>query len=972
MTPECWRIELLGELRACCGSQVHTRFTTHKIGGLLAYLALHRDRSHPREELIALFWPEADLDQGRISLRTALASLRRQLEPPGREPGSVLLADRLSVRLRTEAVATDVAEFDRLREESKSDDPQTQIERLTRALSLYRGDLLSGHYDEWTTMERERLSEARFDALRRLSNALEARGDYAQAVEFSRRVVQANPFDEAAHASLIRLYTALKRPSAAMRQYREWERILREEWNETPSQNVQSLVQTLRLGAAGEEDAVSSRTPLLSPPHAIEESVLHAAASLPPTPFAASLPAPFTTFFGRKEEIAQVLALLEQPDTRMVTLTGLGGSGKTRLALEVARCVQESGKRPVCFVSLVDITDARLIGETLRSRLRIGSSGQGDPLDLVAKALRDNPALLVLDNFEPLVEEGAEPVRRLLAACPKLTCLITSRVLLGVTGEWEFPVAPLPTPSAPGTPQHLMEFAGVQLFVSRAQAARTDFRITAANAQAVAELCHALEGLPLALELAAARISALTPAQMLQQMTNRFGFLVARHRDAAARHRTLRTALDWSYQALPEHLQRFITRLTVFRGGWNLSAAEAVCEEPAALDHLLELCDCSLITSEERHGEMRFQMLETVRAYCAEKRTQAGESESLRMRHSAVFSQLAEDAAAHQNGAEEARWLDRLEAEHDNLRAALDACQTLDAPEPGLRLVGSLWKFWVVRGHVLEGQRRMASVLARSEASQRTPERARALYGAGYLAWYRNDYALARAFITESLAIRREIGEQRGIAEALHRLGAMALFFQDYETARPLLEESLAIWQAQGDRLGLAGTLARLAEVKRGYGDYTTARALQEESLAIESQAGARWDTGYSLWGLGNIAYDQQDYAAAGAFYREALQAVRQIGDMSNIPFFMEPLGHLAVAVGQQERAVRLFGAAIGLRETLRVPALPESAATIESLLDAARSELGEKTFAMAWAEGRAMTVEQVVAYALNADGFSA
>lgn len=960
MTTNTWRIELLGELRATAGSQILTRFYTHKIGGLLAYLALHPDRAHPREELATLFWEDADTEQGRVSLRTALASLRRQLEPPGVEPGSVLFADRLTVRLRPEAITTDVAEFDRLIRTSQSGDLPAQIDCLTQAAALYRGDLLSGYYDEWTTLERERLSEAHFDALRRLAVAWEQRGDHAQALEYARRVVHANPFDEAARACLIRLYIALNKPSAARRQYQEWERILREELDETPSLKLQSLLHSLSLTHA-QEESPGNIDPLPSQATPTTEREK----ALPSMRSPDALPAAFTPFFGRKEEIAQTLALLKQPAVRIVTLTGLGGSGKTRLALQAAHAAQESGEQAVYFVPMADITEARLIGEAICSAMRLESVGQNAPLDLAAKAIQDRPTLLILDNFEQLVEGGSESVCRLLEACPNLTCLITSRVCLSLAGEWEFPVAPLPTPSTPGTPEHLLEFAGVQLFVSRAQAARPDFQITAANAQAVAQLCRALEGIPLALELAAARIPALTPAQMLQQMTNRFGFLVARHRDATERHRTLRTALEWSYQALKASHQRLLASLSVFRGGWTLAAAMEICAEPEALDYLLDLRDASLILTEERDGEMRFRMLETVREYCEERRKESGEEE-LRARHIAFFCRIAEEAEAKQNSADEALWLDRLEAEQDNLHSALDACSTPETIGIGLRLAGALWKFWLVRGHVAEGFHRIVALLTRAEALPRTSERAKALYGAGYLAWYQNDYAQACVFLRESLAIRRDLGEQRGVAAALHRLGAMALFFQDIDTARPLLEESLTIWQSLEDESGLAGTLARLAEVKRGDGDYAAARALQEKSLEIETRRGARWNTAYALWGLGNIAYDQQDYAAASAFYKQALQAVRHLGDKSNLPFLLEPLGHLAVVLDQTEPAVCLFGAVAALRETLGVPAIPATTAKIEALMLAARAELGDSVFAAAWAVGSAMTLEQLVAYALE------
>ncbi len=708
---------------------------------MLAYLALYGNRPHPREELIALFWPDADTEQGRTSLRTALASLRRQLEPSGVEAGAVLLADRQSVRLRPEAFTTDVAEFEKLIAQSRSGEPSAQIECLRRAAALYRGDLLPGYYDEWAAQERERLSEARFDALRRLSEALEARGEYAPAVEFARRVVQANPLDEAAHATLIRLYIAQQKPSAAQRQYQELERILREELDVAPSPDVQALLQSLHTGApdAVEPPLLPSRAAALPKEPGGTES-----APTPPTPVI-PLPTPLTSFLGREAELAQIGVLLESPETRLVTLTGLGGIGKTRLALEIARRAQETGQR-VYFVPLADIALPHLVGEAIRTALRLEATGLGDPLEQVMEPLSEAPALLILDNFEQVVEAGRPLVQRLLQRCPHLTCLITSRIPLGLSGEWEFPVMALPIPTAPGTPDHLLAFAGVHLFVNRAAAVRPGFGITLENAQAIAQLCGYLEGIPLAIELAAARAQVLTPAQMLQQMTNRFRFLAARQKDIAERHRTLRAALEWSYQALDAGHRRLLAWLSVFRGGWDLAALEAIYPESAALDLLMDLRDASLLITAEQGGEMRFRMLETVREYAGEKLWESGEALAAQQCHRDYYLRLAQTARPQLSGPEQTAWLARLEAEHDNFRAALDCCaREAEGGEAGLQLVAALLGFWDVRGYFAEGQERCKTALAHPGAQAPTKARAAALGAAGSLNNVRGDFAAARA-----------------------------------------------------------------------------------------------------------------------------------------------------------------------------------------------------------------------------------
>lgn len=963
MPPGEWNIQLLGELCARKGEQIITRFYTHKIGAMLAYLAFFAHRSHPREELVELFWPDSDVEAGRTSLRTALASLRRQLEPPGTPPNTILIADRQSIRLNPDAIQTDVAAFEAALKAAAKTPPMDTLQAfLEQAVALYQGDLLPGFYDDWITPQRERLCDAYCQALRQLSTLYERQGDPTRALDCAHRAVQANPLEESAYYALICLYATVGQSAAALRQYRELERLLREELNTTPARSLQDLLQQERSHAyVPPEPSAQPAPPLLPPLHTNRPgSPSPPLDSRPPVPV---LPRPFTPFFGREEERAQIMQLLEKPENRLLTLTGLGGTGKTRLALQVASQVREAETRLVCFAPLADIADADLIAETIRTALLLPTSA-AEPLDQIGESLDGCPALLVLDNFEQLVETGAAVVHSLLERLPLLTCLVTSRLPLGLTGEHEFPVAPLPTPTWPTTPEHLAAFACVRLFVNRAQAVRPDFQITAGNAQAVGELCRSLEGIPLALELAAARAQVLTPAQMLRHVADRFGFLVARQRDAVERHRTLRAALDWSYQSLSEPLQQFFARLTAFRGGWSLVAAEAVCDEPMALDHLMELRESSLILTEERAGEMRFRMLETVRQYGEEKLAEFGEQERLLARHKAFFAALAAEADAALRGAAQALHFDWLEAEHDNLRAALDTCLAWQDAETGLRLVASLWKFWMVRGHVAEGLQRLGALLSPAWASAPTADRARALYGAGFLAWYRSDYAAAKTYLMESLRLRRQLGDRRGIAESLHRLGAMALFLGHDDEGGPLLEESLTCWQALDDKLGTAGTLARLAELQRKRGDYAAARAQQETSLQLIQEAGAQWERGYSLWSLGNIAYDESHYAKAGAFYCEALRAVREVGDKSNIPFYLESLAYVAVAEAAWRRAVCLFGAAAGLRETLGVPPLPEFADRVRQQLDAACAALDTEAFAEAWSAGKAMTPEQAVVYA--------
>lgn len=406
--------------------------------------------------------------------------------------------------------------------------------------------------------------------------------------------------------------------------------------------------------------------------------------------------------------------MLTSAQTRILTLTGMGGSGKTRLAVEAARDLLDNFNGAIYFVSLADLRDARLIADTLLKALSLSRIANSEPLAQAAVKLSEQPSLLIFDNFEHLLAEGSLVVRELLERVPSLVCLITSRQPLGISGEQEFPVSPLPIPAVTDAPETLLGCGSVQLFLDRAQAVRPDYQITQANTEAMAQLCRHLEGIPLAIELAAAQAKVLTPSQMLGQLARRFDFLVSRRRDAIKRHRTLRSAIDWSHQQLAPELQRFFAGLSVFRGGWEIAAAETVCEESGAADYLMKLQENSFIVVEEYAGTMRFRMLETVREYAEQRLSETERTELLR-RHADFFLQLAETAEPELGKLEQAEWLKRLEAEHDNIRAALECCKADEKCADGLQLASSLLRYWTGNGHPNEGRDFLEYFLTRSD-----------------------------------------------------------------------------------------------------------------------------------------------------------------------------------------------------------------------------------------------------------------
>jgi predicted ATPase/DNA-binding SARP family transcriptional activator len=665
-----WRIELFGRMRALNADRCVARFRTEKTGVLLAYLAYFGDRAHPRELLADMLWPDADVTRGRMSLRTGLASLRRQLEPPGTPAGTVLAGAADSVCLHPGAFDTDVAVFNRALEmAAEAPEGPERARHWATAADLYRGELLAGYYEDWILPERERLAATYAETLQRLVRHLAAEHDLPRALGYAQAAVAAARQSEMAHRDLIRLYLALDRADAARQAMETLTEMLRDD-RVTPSAVTQELSAEVAARAAGRTVvAAVSHVPVAAVPASQPATLVPP--SRPPR-----IPLQLTAFFGREADLGQLQDLLN-PDTgapfahpaRLVTLTGPGGIGKTRLAIEFARRFGNLHGLPSVFVELADLVDARLIPGAVARALDLGTEAGTDPIDQIAAAI-DRPTLLVLDNFEQLSEEGPAFLLSLLSRAPLLRCLVTSRHPLGLSGERELTLKPLETPNGPEEPEYLMRFPSVGLFVDRAQSVRSDFQVTPGNAGAVSELCRRLEGVPLALELAAARSQLLTTAQMVAMLKSRFDLLKSGRKDREARHRSLWAAIDWSYALLSPELQRFFAALFVFRGSFAPEAAAAVCREPRALDYLSQLRAHSLIvTAESAHG-MRMRLLESLREF-AEEQLSAEDKQELCRRHADYFCSFAEATESHLIGPEQADWFSRLTDDHDNLRAAL-------------------------------------------------------------------------------------------------------------------------------------------------------------------------------------------------------------------------------------------------------------------------------------------------------------
>lgn len=904
---EPWSINLLGRLRAKRGDEVIARFPTRKVAILLAALAYRLDRPISRDELVEMVFPNADPEAARNHFRVTLSSLRRLLEPDGVAPGAVLLSDRATVQLNPANVTSDVVEFQQALDVPAAASPEQAAAQLERAVALYAGDFLSGQYEDWVVSEREHLAAEYRNAVSRLSLAREELGDIAGAASAARMAVESDPLDDAAQQRLMVLRLASGEPVSAYRQYRAYRRALRRAIGQPPSPALRAIAETIRsrLRAAPEPPGDGSEGP--TPP---ARSVSKAGSSA-----SARLPMALTRFFGREAETIALEGLLSSGGERLVTLTGPGGSGKTRLAVEVAARLQNTFPGALWFVPLAEKSDPRLIVDSIFDAMGLRRISGAEPIDQVLAVLRFRPSLLVLDNFEHLPAEGAAVVRDLLTEVPSLRCLVTSQARLQIPGEREVPVMPLAIPDGARTPEELLAYPSVRLFVDRAKSVRPDFQVTPRNADAVAALCRRLEGIPLAIELAAAWAHTLAPAQMLDRLTSRFDLLISRGNEGNHRHRTLRTTLDWSFLLLNEDLQRFFARLSVFRNGWTLEAAQEVCQEPNALDYLATLRERSFMITDDRGSEVCFSMLETLHDYASGLLT-GPERQDLACRHADYYLAFAEQAEPALHGGGMEGWLERLDGQIDNLRAALEyslgPCRNA-AVAP--RLASALAMFWEHRGRLQEGRSYLARALSITTEAR---DRLGALNCAARLAVVQGDAAQGEAFASESLEIARRLPDARQQALALKNLAFVDFIRAEYQRAIERHEEAVPLFRSLNDTWGAAACLDDFASVLTRTGDFERARALFEEALGLYRLLEHREGIGSALFGIGVLARDEGDLMTAASCLEQTLAIGREMKDLLCVALASTALGTVLALGGDIPEGRSRIEEAVGLYREMR------------------------------------------------------
>jgi predicted ATPase/DNA-binding SARP family transcriptional activator/DNA-binding CsgD family transcriptional regulator len=1004
--PEAVRVKLLCDFSVSVGSRTirQDEWRSKKAATLVKLLALAPGHRMHREQAMDLLWPDSGKKAVSNNLRQVLYAARRVLDPAsGSREHYLGLKDEVLVLSPDGQLWVDVDAFEEAAATARrARDPAA----YRAAIELYAGELLpEDRYEEWAEGRREQLRQLYLGLLIELAGLYEGREEHALAIEVLRKATAGEPTLEEAHASLMRLYALSGRPEQALAQYQRLHDALSRALVTRPAEASRRL----------RDEIAAGRLPTARPTDAIREE--------PSAAIKHNLPAPRTSFIGREREVVEVKRALAM--TRLLTLTGAGGTGKTRLAIEGARDLVGSYPDGVWLVELAPLSESELVAQEVANILGVQERPDEPLADALAEALAGKEMLLVLDNCEHLVEEAARLVDTLLASCPHLNVLATSREPLGVSGEVNWAVPPLSLPDATNgkaTAEAMMSYEAVRLFVERTRLRLLDFEVTPENAGAVARVCRKLEGIPLAIELATARMGALAVEQVAQRLETSLDVLKGNIRGAAPRQQTLRATLDWSHDLLAEDERVFFGRLAVFAGGWTLDAASAACsgdgiEEDDVLDLLGGLVDKSLVVAEaSTDGALRYRMLEPVRQYAREKLKESGEVEEVQSRHVIYFLALAEEAQPELAGPQQRVWVELLEGEHDNLREAISWVLQRGEAALALRFGGALWRFWFQGGYLSEGVRWVEQVLAGAEPAEATA-RVKALEGMGWLTQVQGDTERAKATYAEMMELSRELDDKGNLATALNSLGMLAVAQGDTERATSLLEENLAVLrELEGEEnaatvlkryhaLNLLGILAISEEA-----DYTRGAALFKESLALAHEAEDAYRVTASLIALQYCYVLQGNYERATALYEEALAAARELGNASveiipealvnlglaalgqadyqravmsfkealvtsqnserksTIINALEGMASVAGALGKVTRAAHLWGAAEASREVTGIALPPGDRALHEPHLSAARSRLEEAVWEDLLAEGRAMSPKEAAEYALSSE----
>jgi predicted ATPase/DNA-binding SARP family transcriptional activator len=1024
------QIYTLGDLRILCEGKSVKGLRSRKAQALMVYLAC-TSKTYARDALAGTFWSESSPSQAMSNLRDVIHTLRKHLNP-------FVDISRYSIGLNPEAQAwIDVAELDNSLAALRDGDDTITIERANKieeALDLYQKDFLDGFYvrgahgfEEWLVVERERIRLTTLDALVLLVKHHSKEGNCQKGIHFARRTLELEPLMEVSHQQLMLLLASCGRSSEALIQYKACQKVLQEELGIEPSEETKEIYRKLLKG----------------------EKLPGAFAGRPRH----NLQLPQSNPIGRGEELVQIAEQLEDPACRLLTLIGVGGIGKTRLGLRAASEALDRYPDGVWSVELAAFNEAEILPDKIASVFGVSAqeakSGIG-VTDVLVDFLKDKSLLLVLDNCEHLIEVCADFAEVLLNGCPNVKVLATSREAFGIREERLFHVSPLALPPKELPLEELEIYPAIQLFLERAGSARPRFGLTSENSAALAEVCWQLEGIPLAIELAAARVKVISLDQIARRLQDRFQLLTGGPRTALPRHQTLQATMDWSYDLLSELERSLLRRLSVFSGGWTLKAAEKVAsfgqvEEKDVLDLLSQLVDKSLVLVEEWGNRVRYGMLETVRQYGAHMLSEEDEVKETRQRHANFFVQLAESADEDLRDARQIESLKLLDVEHDNLRAALRWAMDQSDADLALRLVGALGWFWFMRGHWKESWQWMRKALDLSTGTNPVI-RAKAICRAGGLEIIRGNMVGTVELVDEAMDICRQSEDEEGLAWSLNLMGqAKTWFDKDMDEAIPYLSESVELFRNLGNDWGVAFGLRYIGQMVEYLGEYERGINIQKEGVSIFERVGDAWNEAHSLFllggsagrnndiklaewayeqvlekcsliedkvmrahalrGLGQLALQKDDREHMEEIYLEALESLQKIGDENCIASVLRGLGEvaqrkgnftkaarllgqslrtyerlglddyivwlierfaaLALETGKVERASKLLGASknLGVNQGILPPHYKEE---LTELTTSAREKVGSQDFERLFEEGAAMNLQDAAAYAME------
>ena len=925
-------VRLFGPMQLIVNGEEIPTPSRRKVFWLLALLILREGREIDRDWLASTLWPESDETQSKANLRPCLSILRKLL---GSEANRIQSPNNSTLIFDSDGADIDLIAFDRAIK-------RKDIDSLILALSAYKGELLVGCFEEWILDERATRERACLSALDVLGNDAMNAGNFIRAVEFYRKAIALDIIRESSYRGLMMALWKSGQRSSAVHSYKELRRNLVVHYNEEPEEATAALYRKIRSSAESDEKYS-------------EDGETRAGRDYTP----AALPQPLTEFFGRGREIKHILKSFLS--CRMLTLFGAGGIGKTRIALEAAEQLSESFPGGICFVDLAPIESSDMLLSVIIRSLRLYETNPRYPLELLEEVLRGRKTLLILNNCEHLCEYCAELASHLLSRCPQLHILATSRRPLRCPGESLYPILSLDIPPATlSSTMDALEYPVIQLFLDRARHADPTFQLTESLLGDVIDVLHKLDGIPLAIEMAASRLRTLSLQTIASRLDNLFLLLSAGSGSTLLHHQTLSAMLDWSYRLLEDKEKILLQRLSIFAGGWNLEAAEKVCSEsPLSPDQIMNilssLVDHSLVELDNRESDGRYHLLEILKQFGTAKLEESREYDTLKSRRTEYYLRYAERGLSAFYTSVEKLWMNRLETDHLNLQLTIEESLSNGDAETALRVTAAMCPFWNVRGYLTEGRRRIEEVLASCSSLPGNKDWLWVRNGLASILFSQMDESLAESILTENILLARETGDNRNLAYALLLIARVDSYRR--EEGKECLEESLALWREENDSHFTGICLCSMTECLIRDRDFSQARLCLEEAMAISSkmgdtelssvafntsgdleraeenlkgarnhfeqslkiqrEAGYRFGIANTLRKIGWTAYDQGDYDAAEQMHSDCLKIYKDMGDPANTSIAIYDLGLIAGARGEFHSALELFHESLAIAKSI-------------------------------------------------------